>query len=152
MSPLLLRSGPASMLPELLGLACERFHELGSMRATYDSDLAIGLNRCCCAYPASRYLSGAARILLARRQLAGLLADCHRTWAHRSAEPDRALIAVPTRNGVRPRSPFTRSLTTLSRSAFNRKSLGQRFVRISVSDQSHSWHACGARPRSAWAL
>src|SRR6202167_4619143 len=37
-------------------------------------------------------------------------------------------------------APLARSVITLSRSAMNRKRLWQRFVRISVSDESHCGH------------
>jgi hypothetical protein len=48
---------------------------------------------------------------------------------------------------ARASAPFTRSVTTLSTSANNRKRLGQRFYRISVSDQSHGWHGSRAGRR-----
>jgi hypothetical protein len=53
---------------------------------------------------------------------------------------------------ARASAPFTKSVTTLSRSAINRKTLEQRFGRISVSDQSHGWHECSAPPRASAAL
>jgi hypothetical protein len=47
---------------------------------------------------------------------------------------------------ARANAPFTRSVTTLSSLVIKRKSLGQRFGRISVSDQSHGRHGSRAGP------
>src|SRR5215475_454594 len=73
------------------------------------------------------------------------------------ADLGRSCFRAPGSRQVRPHAgdcrlgaaltiaPFTRSVTTLSRSAINRKSPGQRFGRISVSDQSHCGHGNSAR-------
>ena len=72
-------------------------------------------------------------------------------YCSQAYNPDRSDISHRP-PGWRASAPFTRSVTTLSRSAINRKTLGQRFSRISVSDQSHGWHAHSARRRCSAAL
>src|ERR1700685_3642450 len=52
----------------------------------------------------------------------------------------RARLGVASLTLAHVIAPFTRSVTTLSSSAINRKRLRQRFGRISVSDQSHCGH------------
>src|ERR1700684_26383 len=87
------------------------------------------------AYPAERPRPG---FSLYRRSLRpGVLRESSGGTCVRALRPGTAHAIAP----------FTRSVTTLSSSAINRKRLGQRFGRISVSDQSHCGHGSRARPR-----